>query len=352
MKPKRILLPSAAVVAAAAVAVAFTSYNGAATAENPESPPGATTEVQRRDLARSDEVDGTLSYGEADTLTGTLPGTITWMPDVGTVIEAGQALYDVDNRPVVLMDGTLPMWRPLVPGVEGPDVKQFEQNLADLGYDGFTVDDEYTDATADAVERWQDDLDAPETGTVAVGEVVFLPNPARIADHTVTVGSAANGPIMAYTGRDRHVTLELQVSDQDLAKEDQAVTVALPDGTEVAGTVTDVSSSITAAPTQEGQPAEEEEAAIEVTVAVDDPNAVGDLESAPVKVELVAEVHEDVLVVPVEALLALREGGYGLEVAESESTELIPVETGIFASGLVEVSGEGLEAGTQVVIPE
>ena len=39
-----------------------------------------------------------------------------------------------------------------------------EQNLAELGYTGFTVDDTYDSATAKAVSSWQADLGLPETG--------------------------------------------------------------------------------------------------------------------------------------------------------------------------------------------
>jgi len=46
-------------------------------------------------------------------------------------------------------------------------------NLSALGYDGFTVDEEYTASTADAVREWQEDLDLPETGTVELGRVLY-----------------------------------------------------------------------------------------------------------------------------------------------------------------------------------
>ena len=55
---------------------------------------------------------------------------------------------------------------------------------------------------------------------------------------------------------------------------------------------------------------------------------------------------------PVSALLALVEGGYAVEVIEADSSvRLTAVETGMFADGLVEISGEGLSEGMNVVVP-
>jgi peptidoglycan hydrolase-like protein with peptidoglycan-binding domain len=334
---------SAAAVGLAAAGVVYTAGGDEPAAAAQAA--GATATVEQQDLARSEEVVGTLSYGEAHTLTGAKPGVVTWLPEPGTVIAAGDAVYDVDNAPVVAMTGDLPLWRNLAPGVEGPDVAQLESNLVDLGYEGFTEDDAYTDATAEAVEEWQEDLGTEETGTVAVGDVLFSPDTVRVADQLAAVGDPANGPVLAHTSDERRVTVQLEIADQDLVAVDQAVAVVLPDGTEAAGTVSAVGQTVTGA--EEGSDGPE---TIEVTVAVDDQAALGELVSAPVTVELVSEVHEDVLTVPVEALLALREGGYGVEVVGGGTTHLVPVETGVFADGRVEVAGD-LEAGMTVAVP-
>ena len=65
---------------------------------------------------------------------------------------------------------------------------------------------------------------------------------------------------------------------------------------------------------------------------------------------VVTDRREDVLAVPVNALVALLEGGYAVEVVEDDgSRRYVRVETGLFEDGLVEVSGDGLEAGDTVV---
>ncbi len=58
----------------------------------------------------------------------------------------------------------------------------------------------------------------------------------------------------------------------------------------------------------------------------------------------------DVVAVPVEALLALAEGGYAVEVQDGNGTRLIAVEAGFYADGLIEVTGD-VAPGDMVVVP-
>jgi hypothetical protein len=86
-------------------------------------------------------------------------------------------------------------------------------------------------------------------------------------------------------------------------------------------------------------------------VSLDDPEATGRLDQAPVEAAITTEVRKGVLAVPVNALLALAEGGYAVEVERDGRRQLVGIETGLFADGQVEVEGEGLRAGDQVVVP-
>jgi hypothetical protein len=55
-----------------------------------------TAIVERRDLVDHESIEGTLGYADAFTLTAGAAGTVTDLPDPGTVILRGQSLYDVN----------------------------------------------------------------------------------------------------------------------------------------------------------------------------------------------------------------------------------------------------------------
>jgi peptidoglycan hydrolase-like protein with peptidoglycan-binding domain len=322
-----------------------------AAAPRPTLPP-ATTTVRRQTLVQVTDVEGTLGYGDEHQLKAAAQGVVTRMPDEGATITRGKALYWLDNEPVVLLYGSVPFYRPLADGVDGgPDVEQLEENLAALGYDGFTVDDEFTGATAGAVEEWQADLGLAETGRVEPGQVVFLPEPIRTSAHKAQVGDrTGGGPLYSYTGTVRVVSVDLDVDDRELVEEGLAVTIGLPDESELKGTISTIGTVARTSPG--GQDSEESVSTVDLTITLDDPKATKGFDKAPVDVEIVGDRREDVLTVPVSALLALREGGYGLEVVDGRSSRIVTVDVGMFADGRVEVTGPDLREGVRVGVPK
>jgi Putative peptidoglycan binding domain len=168
------------------------------------SAPGATagstglgvTTVQRRNLIASDTESGTLGYASPQTVYNRLSGTITWLPSVGRVIKAGQPLYRVGDKPVILMYGSTPVYRDLDPhDSDGPDIAQLNRNLVKLGFDPDTivVDDEWQAATTVGVEELQESLGLTATGNLALGRVVFLPGPQLVSEVDATVGGTGSG---------------------------------------------------------------------------------------------------------------------------------------------------------------
>jgi peptidoglycan hydrolase-like protein with peptidoglycan-binding domain len=312
-----------------------------------------TAPVTRRDLRATEEVDGTLGYGEARLVANQRQGTVTALPAEGAVVSRGRALYRVDGKPVPLLYGRLPAWRELSVGVDdGPDVRQLERNLVALGYDpdrAITVDDHFTWATRAAVERWQEVLGLKATGTVRPSDAVWQPGPVRVATRKASVGDSARpgSPLLEATGTGRQVTIDLDASRQPYVRAGDRVDLELPGGRTTTGRVTSVG-KVATVPAGDGADATP---TVDLVVSLDDPEATGRLDQAPVEASITTEVRKGVLAVPVNALLALAEGGYAVEVERDGRRQLVGIETGLFADGQVEVEGEGLRAGDQVVVP-
>lgn len=336
------VLATAVVTLGAAGAAAVVRDDGREIPPAAAGPP-ATTTVRRQTLAESVTVDGKLGYGVPVPMKSAAGGTVTWLPQPGRTIRRGGTLMRADNRPVVLLTGVLPIYRPLSPGVEGPDVRQAERDLRALGHTGFTVDDEYTDATARAVRRWQKQLGLPRTGTVDTSWVIVAAGPVRIAELKVRVGDPAAGPILAYTGEDSIVIVDAEADAAGWARPGAKVSVVLPNGRKAAGAVTHVGAEATA---EDGK-----DPTVPVTIELGDPKATGGLRAAPVEVTYTGQRRKNVLTVPVPALLALAEGGYGLQVVENGAVRYLAVEVGMFAEGRAEVSGAGLTDGMTVGMP-
>ena len=363
MKPS-LMIGAGSVVAALVLAVAsagaVSSRGSLGESESQVRLPPATAEVTRTTLVETKTVSGTLGYGEEVPVDAAGQGTLTWIAAVGSTVKRGEALFKIDERPVVALYGSVPLYRTLRTGLIGADVRQLEENLAALGYTGFPVDDSFTAATAAAVRAWQTSLGLTATGTVERGQVVFTPGPVRIARYAARVGATtgrADGgdTVLSYTGTTRKVTVDLKVADQALAAVGGRVTVTIPGGKSVDGIVAEVG-TVAAAPEPtagaSGQSGSTiSDARIPITVDLADQQALGTLDAAPVDVDLVSKKREGVLAVPVAALLVLPEGGYGVEVVEGRSTRVVAVQTGLFAAGRVEISGDGIEDGMKVGVP-
>jgi multidrug efflux pump subunit AcrA (membrane-fusion protein) len=348
------------IVAAAGLVSAWRSGAWSpATSQAQGTPAPATAAVTRQDLAATTPVTATLGYAGSYPVTGHGGGTLTWLPPAGQVIRQGQVLYRTGNgSPVVLLYGSVPDWRALDEGVAGQDVTQLNRDLVDLGCAG-RADiaaagwDYYSWETASAVQRLEERLGpanppASPPGSLSLGQVVFEPAALRVSQVTGSLGGPASGPVLAATS-DRHVvTIPLDASQQNEVKAGDQVTVTLPDGTTTPGAVSSVGTVATTTPGQQGVTT-----TIPVQVTLTDPQAAGTLDQAPVTVNITTATAKNVLVVPVDALLAQSSGRYVVEVVGPGNTRRwVPVTPGIFddADGLVQVTG-ALTPGQRVVVP-
>jgi len=254
----------------------------------------------------------------------------------------------VDNEPITLIYGELPVWRTMAEDTEGPDVLQLETALVELGVDGaeeMNVDGVFTNYTETLVTRWQQAIGASDEGVVDLGEVVFSPDPLRVDSLQVEVGDVVNAGTVIFTtaSNEVEVRFDLPTTEEDSLAVGDSVEITMPDLTTTTGTVTEIATVAT-------QPEGGSQATFEVTVTLDDPSVAAGIDEAPVTVEVVTDSVEDVIAVPVEALLALAEGGYAVEAQDATGTHLVAGEPGFYAEGLIEVTGD-LDAGDMVVVP-
>ncbi|MFF9839075.1 peptidoglycan-binding protein [Streptomyces sp. NPDC013740] len=331
--------------------------------------PPATAPVTRGDLSDSSQKDGTLGHlGERKINAGGPGGTLTWIAPAGSVVKRDGRLYEVDGEPVRLMYGDEPMYRTLKTGDKGKDVRQLEENLAALGFTGFDVDEEFTAKTAAAVKRWQKSHDMKQTGTVGPDRIAFAGSAVRVKDAGADAGGGTGGgagggsggsrlapgdriapgsPVLTVTGSERVVRFELPVAEAESARTGTRVKVRLPDGAELPGKISAVGKSASA-----GEDPQDKTPKIEIIVSFDEPAKVKGVDQSPVTVELTGRTRQDVLSVPVNALLALPGGGFGVQVVEQGRTRDVRVELGLFGQGRVEVTGGGLREGMKVGVPD
>lgn len=363
-----VLVPSAGI--AAGVLFGTQALHPAHSAVAPAVSSG-TAPVVRTDLTNTVQVSGSFSYAGSYTVVNEAPGTAyTALPATSATIRRGHEVYEVDGVPVTLFYGSRPAWRALSVGVApGPDVAQLDRNLIALGYGAsLTVSDYYTGATTYAVGLWQQAVGLPVTGTVPLGQIAFAPGPLRVTSVTAGLGAPPQpgGAVLSATSPDPVITAQLPVAQEYLVRAGNSVTVTMPDGvTTVPGVVTAVSSVATAggggtpgpgaSTGPQGGGSGGGQDTVAMTVRLIHHAAAGNLDQAPVTVNIVSAQAHGVLAVPISALVALAGGGYAVDVVDGGGSlaapRLVPVQTGLFSSTLVQVSGPGITVGSKVEVP-
>jgi peptidoglycan hydrolase-like protein with peptidoglycan-binding domain len=358
-------------VVAGAVAAAASGSNDSTASSSGDSGQVATAAVVRTNLTSTVQVGGSIGYDGSYSVAALHGGGVyTWLPEPGAVIKQDQPLYSVGNVPVPLLYGSLPAYRQFDVGMsDGADVGQLTRDLIALGYgDGLAQSNHYSEATAAAVQRWQKAVGLQETGEIPLGEAVFEPGPIRVTTVTPAVGTPAGGGIvLTATGTTSTVYVDLDVSEEYLVKPGDAVTVVLPDGTTTVGGHIETVGTVATCPGGGGAGAGGASGAagqspcssagsnssptVTVTITLDSTPAGAAYDQAPVNVNITTQTVGHVLAVPVNALLALAGGGYGVDVVTGKTSHLTGVTTGLYSDTLVQVSGSGLTAGTQVEVP-
>jgi peptidoglycan hydrolase-like protein with peptidoglycan-binding domain len=358
--------------------------------DRPAAPAGAipvtTATVTAGTISSTEEDSGTIGYQGSFTVYAAVGGTVTWLPAAGTVIRPGGRLFAVDGRDAVLMRGQTPAWRPFVPGMtDGPDVAELQRNLVALGYDpyhGITPDGQYGWATEAAVERWQGAEGLVQDGQIALGQVVFLPGPVRVAGAVVGLGAAvaAGAPVITATSTTAMVTVAIPASEQSAVTSGQRVVIRLPDGGATTGRVLGPA-PVSAATAGNGEAASSGGSGggsasggsgsggsgsggsgsggaggpptVGILVSLDHQSAAQGLDGSPVQVAITTDVQRDALIVPISALLASPGGGFQVTVVSGGMRHDVTIQTGLFddIDGTVAITGPGITVGTRVEVP-
>ncbi len=280
------------------------------------------------------------------------------------MVSEGQVPYGVNDQPVVLLYGQTPAYRTLAEGasatdVTGPDVEELNADLVALGYVTPTelspTSDQFSWWTKIGVERLQAALGVTQNGTLALGQAVFLPTAARVTAVSATLGGLASPgqTVMSAASTTRQVSIALDAAQQSEVAVGDKVTITLPNNENTTGVIS-VVGTVATTPSSNSPSSSGSSPTITVLVNPSDPAATGTWDQAPVEVLITTGVVANVLVVPVDALLALSGGGYAVEVVGvDEVHRLVPVSLGLFddAEGTVQVAGSGLTSGQRVVVP-
>jgi hypothetical protein len=338
----------------------------------------ATATVERGRLALQVSASGTLTFaaqadGSPYSIVNQATGVLTALPSVGDAVKCGQVLYRVDGHPVPLLCGSTPLYRPLMEGLKGWDVRELNRTLVDLGYaDASELDPSgyFGSGTRFALKDLKGDLGLARTGTLAQDQAVALAGPLRISSVSATLGSPAQpgASIAEATSTTRRVEVDFEPSQAEGVKIGDPASITLPNNRTTPGVVARVgtlvvedasdSGSASGSGSGSGSGSSGGSGAATATVPVFIRlKKVGDargIQEAPVQVSIVTGRVKDALSVPVTALLAQAGGGYAVETVDAAGERhLAPVELGAFdqANGLVQVSGSELRAGQRVVVP-
>ncbi|HWH96224.1 MAG TPA: peptidoglycan-binding protein [Baekduia sp.] len=357
---KRWLLAAAVVLVAGVCGVVALSGGDHPAAAAP-APAANTDKVVQGELSALVSGAGTLTYrarpdGSPFVVVNQAGGVYTQLPNAGDKVGCGGVLYRVDNRPVVLLCGTVPIYRTLHVGAKGPDVHQLSRNLHQLGYDSDAhvridpADSAFTPKTEQALRVLQRKKGVGVTGALATDDAVFLPGPVRIAKVSGDLGAPARpgAPVLSATSDELHVRVELDASQQGEVHKGDRVQIALPGNTPVTGRVAGFGRVAQAE--QGGQPTA---ATIPTFIDLDDPAKADGLDQAPVQVDITTKGVKDALSVPVTALVGKSGGGFAVEVVRADGhRDLVAVTLGLFdtGGGRVQVEG-GLRAGDAVAVP-
>lgn len=223
-------------------------------------------QVTRTTLSARSQESGTLGFSGGYQVVNNAGGTLTALPALGDVVPQGGVLYRVNGKPVIFLQGGVPLYRALSWGMSGSDVQQLNAALVALGY--ATTDkldpasDFFNGRTYRALTKLQEAAGLDETGQLSLDQAVFVPAAeVRVTKVDAMTGGSApsGGALLEVSSTQRVVTVALNARRQSSVAVGDEVTISLPDGKTTPGVVT----SVGKVATEEG---EDGDATVEVLI--------------------------------------------------------------------------------------
>ena len=136
-----------------------------------------TVAIKQGDLEKKEEYNGTLRQTDSKVLNSPMSGVVTYLPKEGTIIKFGEVLFAIDNKPVILVEGSVPFYRTLdLNSDPGPDILQIEKALVFLGYasEDFVPDETFDEVTSSMLNNLYIDYKIETKSEVTAAEQVAI----------------------------------------------------------------------------------------------------------------------------------------------------------------------------------
>ena len=136
-----------------------------------------TVVIKQGDLEKKEEYNGTLRQTDSKVLNSPMSGVVTYLPKEGTIINFGEVLFAIDNKPVILVEGSVPFYRTLdLNSDSGPDILQIEKALVFLGYasEDFVPDETFDEVTSSMLNNLYIDYKIETKSEVTAAEQVAI----------------------------------------------------------------------------------------------------------------------------------------------------------------------------------
>jgi len=168
-------------ILAAVAALAYGGYyfgtQNADTSSSSKTLELTTVAIQKGDLEKKEEYNGTLRQTDKKVLNSPTNGVVTFLPKEGTIISFGEILFIIDNKPVILLEGSTPFYRTLdLNSDPGVDIKQVEEALVYLGYaeSSFVPDNIFDAETSQMLNKLYIDYEIETKSEITPSEQVLI----------------------------------------------------------------------------------------------------------------------------------------------------------------------------------